>query len=279
MSSNYTKHLFFIFSVYLTSYASFGQCADSDNIYSFVYDDKTYEVIKENKTWEDAAACAVARGGILAEINDQAEQDAIFNELNSNAAITNGDTQAPDGGGGAYVWIGGNDLATEGDWVWDGDNDDSSTQFWMGTETGSPVDGLYNNWGNEPDNFQNQDALGLSLNGWPRGSMGQWNDVDHLNTLFYVVEHATVLSTAKNELNSKIKIFPNPATDEINIISTDLQITEIVLISSSGQRLNSFKYSDGISAKNINISKLSSGLYFLKIRAKNGKFITKSIIK
>jgi hypothetical protein len=37
----------------------------------------------------------------------------------------------------------------------------------MGALSGNPVGGLYNNWGNEPDDFGGgQDALGLSLNGW-----------------------------------------------------------------------------------------------------------------
>ena len=36
----------------------------------------------------------------------------------------------------------------------------------MGALSGNPVGGLYNNWGNEPDDFGGgQDALGLSLNG------------------------------------------------------------------------------------------------------------------
>ena len=180
--------------------------ASSSNIYSFEYDGKTYEVVRENKTWEDAAACAVLRGGILAEINDDAENTALFNELSTNANIVISNTVAPDGGGGSYVWIGGNDLGNEGDWVWNGDNDNDSTQFWQGTALGSVVGGIYNNWGtsnnkiNEPDDSGGQDALGLALTEWPfnfpffrLGNAGQWNDVDHTNTLYYVIEHPTVL--------------------------------------------------------------------------------------
>ncbi len=192
------------------------QCASSSNIYSFVYSGKTYEIVKENKTWIEASACAVSRGGILAEINDVAEQNAIFTELNSNAGITASNTVAPDGGGGAYVWIGGNDLSVEGNWVWDGNNDNNSTQFWMGTSTGNSVGGLYNNWGNEPDDWNGQDALALSLNGWPLGVESEWNDVDHTNTLYYVIEHPTILCNSTSTINeTACDIYTSPSGNYI----------------------------------------------------------------
>lgn len=181
-------------------------CVDDEaNVTLFVYSNKNYEIVQETKTWEEAAACAVARGGQLVEINDQAEQDEIFLQL-GNAAIVNANTIAPDGGGGAYVWIGGNDLETEGNWIWDGDNDNAGDQFWQGDVTGAPVGGLYNNWGDEPDNAGEQDALGLSLDGWPLGVAGEWNDVQATNNLYYVIEYpenepvGEVIITSENNL-------------------------------------------------------------------------------
>ncbi|WP_075343777.1 DUF5018 domain-containing protein [Tenacibaculum agarivorans] len=173
----------------------------STNISTFTHNGKKYEIVKEAKTWEAAAAFAVGRGGYLTEVNDKAEQDAIFQALNK-ASITMTNTVAPDGGGGAYVWIGGNDITTEGSWVWNGNNQGSGTPFWTGNRTGSVVNSAYVNWGrqtnspvdasskfNEPDNFgTGQDGLALSLNGWPLGFAGQWNDVDHTNKLFFVIE-------------------------------------------------------------------------------------------
>lgn len=175
-------------------------CASPDNIYSFTYDGKDYEVVKENKTWEEAAACAAERGGFLAEINDADENAALFNELTNNASIINSNTTAADGGGASYVWIGGNDIATESTWIWDGNNEGTTVQFWQGAANGNPVDGLYNNWGNEPDDFMDgpggteQDGLGLALTEWPLGSgslgsAAQWNDVSHTNKLYYIIEY------------------------------------------------------------------------------------------
>ena len=42
----------------------------------------------------------------------------------------------------------------------------------------------------EPDDFLSaQDALAMSVDGWPLGSAGQWNDLDENNTLYFVVEY------------------------------------------------------------------------------------------
>jgi len=170
-------------------------CVNSDNIYSFTYDGKNYDIIRENKTWLEAADCAVERGGFLAEINDAEENVALFNELTNNASIVNDNTTAADGGGASYVWIGGNDITIEGNWIWDGNNDGTTTQFWQGTASGTVIGGHYNNWGNEPDDFgDGQDGLGLSLTEWPLangslGKAGQWNDVSDTNTLYFVVEY------------------------------------------------------------------------------------------
>ena len=115
------------------------QCvADEANVYTFTYNGDAYEIVKENLSWVDAAACAVERGGFLTEINTQEEQDSIFYHVNQ-AGISANNTVAPDGGGASYLWIGGNDLAAEGVWVWDGNNDATSIQFWQGTSSGSPA--------------------------------------------------------------------------------------------------------------------------------------------
>ena len=54
---------------------SFSQCVLEENVYSFTYLGKNYEVVTELKSWSEAAACAVERGGYLAEIDTQEEQD------------------------------------------------------------------------------------------------------------------------------------------------------------------------------------------------------------
>lgn len=158
------------------------------SIVGFTSNGKNYEIVKENKTWSEAAAFAVNRGGYLAEIDDLAEQNAIFDQI-ENSSIIDGNTVSPDGGGASYIWIGGNDLATEGNWIWDGNSDQTGVQFWMGTQSGTPVGGLYTNWGNEPDDFgSGQDVLGIAITDWPQGVAGQWNDLSTNNSLYFLIE-------------------------------------------------------------------------------------------
>src|SRR4051812_63179 len=93
------------------------QCAEG---HIFNYDDKSYEIVQENKSWSAASACAVSKGGYLAEINNAQEQQAIFDEIVS-LEIDPDDTEAADGFS-SYVWIGGNDIGSEGTWAWNGNN-------------------------------------------------------------------------------------------------------------------------------------------------------------
>ena len=58
----------------------------------------------------------------------------IFNGI-QDAGIIMANTIAIDGGGGAYVWLGGNDFANEGNWTWDGENLGNGIQFWDGNTT------------------------------------------------------------------------------------------------------------------------------------------------
>ncbi len=176
------------------------------SIYPFVYNGKQYEVVRDAKTWPEASLCAAGRGGYLAEINSQAEQDSIYDAIVNGAGISSVYTVVNDGGGVAYVWIGGHDMGTEGRWVWNGNNDSSETNFWNGEganglNNGSLVAGHFENWGRnanaivqEPDNFTNQDGVAIGLAGWPSstplyGNAGEWNDIKMSNSLYYVIEY------------------------------------------------------------------------------------------
>ncbi len=160
----------------------FAQCVNPANIYTFTYNGKNYELVKEKKNWTDAATCAASRGGYLVQIDDSSEQAAMVTALTASGIST---TYNPisDGGGTSYVWIGATDKATEGIWLWDGNNDGTGTNFWSGEgaagqNNGAVLSGRYINWGgkasgtiNEPDNFGGlQDAAALALAAWPAGS-------------------------------------------------------------------------------------------------------------
>lgn len=259
--------------------SSFGQCASPANIYTFVYNGHTYQVVKENKTWTDASTCAVDLGGYLAEINDAAEDSAIFNELDNNAGIITANTQNQFGT--ASVWLGGSDAGNEGDWIWDGDNDGVGPQFWSGGPGGSVVGGLHTNWGTsppEPDNSGGQDHLTIIIR--PAAiNYGKWNDLVSTNTLYYLIEHSTVLSVQDIELKSNIKVYPNPFSDVINIDNNNaLAIARIDIVNLMGQQVKSFRPTEIVNNE-INVSSLANGMYMLNVQLENGKSISYKVVK
>ena len=159
-----------------------------ERFYSFTFDDHFYEVVFENRSWEQAVSFSTGLGGYLAELNSEDEHSKVFSELSFNSGLVFEDTQNEFGNSAA--WLGANDSNTEGMWIWDGDNNGDGIQFWSGGIDGTPVDGLYNNWGAEPDNSGDQDALTIVLETTDRNIAGQWNDLDGGNSsLFFVIEY------------------------------------------------------------------------------------------
>lgn len=246
----------------IVSLTATSQCIiNPNNVVAYSIGTKTYGIVKEAKTWSAARACAVQFSGRLAVVESQLEQDSIFAFLN-RSGIVNANTTAPDGGGAAYVWLGGNDRSVEGTWVWD-NYGVGSGQFWMGARTGSVVGGLYNNWGNEPDNFQNQDALGIALSSWPFGAAGQWNDVDENNNLYFIVEYPGTVGIEEVMMSQIAQLSPNPAEDYIHINCETCDRNESYQI----YDLNGKLIQEGTlnAERRIEIKNITRGSYFVKL--------------
>jgi hypothetical protein len=199
---------FLLFSLFAQS--AYSQCFTPIPANQFTYGGHVYEIVKQKKTWQSAANCAVTRNAKLVEIGSAAENTAVKNALLA-AGFTATETNSVDGGNINYVWIGASDLFTEGSWIWDGDNNSVGTNFWIGEGIGaSPiipgaaVGTNYVNWGRdgftgafyEPDNSSDQDCAAMGLAEWPLGGApvifgvaGEWNDLLFTNTLYYVVEY------------------------------------------------------------------------------------------
>ena len=258
---------------------SFGQCADSTNIYAFEHNGHSYEVVKENSTWTDASVCAVDRNGYLAEINDEAEQDAIFIELTNNAGIVTANTQNQFGT--ASVWLGGSDSVTEGNWIWDGDNDGAGPQFWMGASGGSPVGGLYTNWGTspaEPDNSGGQDHLTIIIK-TTAVNFGLWNDLISTNSIYYLIEHDNILSNLDIELKSNLRIYPNPFTNSVSIENSNTKaMNRVEIIDLLGQKIKTIERYE-MTSNEINVSSINPGMYILNVHFENGRMISQKIVK
>jgi hypothetical protein len=142
---------------------------------SETYNAHTYALTTTSMNWHDAKAAATALGGYLTTINTKAENDWLTSTFFVKY--------------GAVMWIGANDIATEGTWVWDngttsGDNgltddlcgtdsdcEDSNAEWADGTEKwDSGGGGEPNDWGS------NEDCGNI----WR--STGTWNDLPCTNT-------------------------------------------------------------------------------------------------
>lgn len=240
-------------------------------VHGFEFNGANYQIVLENKNWQDAAACAVSHGGKLLEINSQQEQDAVFQAIN-NVFFDHSNTVATDGGGASYLWLGGHDSASEGNWVWNGDNDSQSSPFWIGTSSGSAVNGNYENWGNEPDNWNNQDGLALAITDWMFGQAGQWNDVFITNELYYIIEYPSVSLGTIDHNSSTFTVSPNPASGQVMISLTENE-GEIILTDLSGKVVLTKACDPGITV--LDVSALSSGTYLVQA----GKEVKKLLVE
>ncbi len=274
----------------------YSQCYNNTNIYSFVYSGKTYQIVKETKTWAEASACAVENGGYLVEIGSLAEQIAIYNGIVASG-IPNDYKPVSDGGGTSYIWIGATDKNIEGTWLWNGDNNNFGIHFWTGqgvagANNGSPVDGLYNNWGGassgivkEPDDYaSNQDAAAIGLTGWPFGTTnygiaGEWNNINIDNSIYYIIKydhiHGGINEIGANE--DLCTISPNPCKDKLSL-KNKIDFENLKIYDCNGIMVykNDFKLSIN---PIIDVSYLKQGIYILLIEYKEQNYQTIKFVK
>jgi hypothetical protein len=91
------------------------------------YDGNGYMFCDAIVAWDTAQAACVAQGMHLVKVDSAAENTFI------------GATAF--GVGTDFVWLGGDDLTTEGSWHWP-----DGTLFWTGADTGSAPPGIFTNW-------------------------------------------------------------------------------------------------------------------------------------
>jgi len=173
--------------------------------FRFTYNNHTYDVVTTSLTWNVASIEAGLKSvnnknGYLVHINDALENQKISAELDINLPQQSLEqTNTFDAGlpNIPALWIGANDIDSEGIWRWVGDN----TQFWEGDTNGRNVNSEYNNWGNVDggapfnytgDDSDGQDAATLRLTDWIFGKKSQWDDVSIDNSLFYIIEYDSV---------------------------------------------------------------------------------------
>jgi len=72
--------------------------------------------------------------------------------------------------------------------------------------------------------------------------------------------------------NKEIYISPNPTSDIVNL-QTDLDISKVYILDLQGKQLQK------TTSKEVDLSKLSSGIYLIKVKLKNNEIWTSKVIK
>jgi hypothetical protein len=81
-----------------------------------------------------------------------------------------------------------------------------------------------------------------------------------------------------NEISQKLEIFPNPASEHLNLVNSDLhdQNGEIYFYNILGEEVKKFQLKN---KEKINIESLNKGIYFVKFISSDNKIYSGKIIK
>ena len=88
------------------------------------------------------------------------------------------------------------------------------------------------------------------------------------------IKTINVLSTSYDSQSFKLKIYPNPFTEDINIYQEN-SFREYNIYNSQNKLILNKKIDENLN--NINLSELSSGIYYIKLLGSNKEFISKLI--
>ena len=90
------------------------------------------------------------------------------------------------------------------------------------------------------------------------------------------INHGQALKSFTRTSSDNIKLYPNPANSQLNIEILDGTYDEIVVFSSTGQIVHEAE--TGVDKLTVDVSRLASGMYFIRF-VSNGKAVTKRFIK
>lgn len=101
---------------------------------------------------------------------------------------------------------------------------------------------------------------------------------DTIPVFWQAFADSTIFMVGTEEIisNNDIEIFPNPTTNftAIQLLNQDLKIENIQILNIHGE-----SQTIKVTGNNIDLTKLSSGIYFIQLTISNGQTLTKKIIK
>ncbi|RZJ71330.1 MAG: T9SS type A sorting domain-containing protein [Flavobacterium sp.] len=98
----------------------------------------------------------------------------------------------------------------------------------------------------------------------------------------FLVDDVSISTTSvagvNDQLASQFAVFPNPATNVINVSNNNnILVDGIQIVDLNGRTVKSVKF-DGVASAEVNISDLSSGMYMMTVSSDKGT-MTKKIVK
>ena len=88
---------------------------------------------------------------------------------------------------------------------------------------------------------------------------------------FFNVTEPYTIGIAETQCSASLRVYPNPAGNQLTIDNGELIIENVEIFSVVGQRVGA--YPCGRPEMTIDISHLAAGMYFLKIGNKFAKFV------
>ena len=146
-------------------------------------------------------------------------------------------------------------------------NTDAHIIFRQGTNTGYTTDDwvIGDTSGDYPDWEMDTETLPVAFVDWTG-----------LNTVYGALNPTASTLSVEKVLASKFKIYPNPASDYIQIESNNVQITSVEMYSILGKKVVSQKK---LTNNRLDVSNLTSGVYFMKVNAAGGSAIKKLVVE
>ncbi|MEE2931739.1 MAG: T9SS type A sorting domain-containing protein [Bacteroidota bacterium] len=99
----------------------------------------------------------------------------------------------------------------------------------------------------------------------------------YLNPRMYIALNLGGGTNINEVIESSTEIFPNPATDKLNIVSYGVTMKQIDIYSLDGRLI--FSKNSNLNEEKLNISSLPSGIYILNIESENYQVKRKFIVK
>ena len=99
-----------------------------------------------------------------------------------------------------------------------------------------------------------------------------------INGCVFVCDLSLTQISNENYLSNNIQIYPNPTTDELKIENGKLKIENVAVYNVIGEPVLSFSCRRrSLEDEAINVSSLTPGIYFIRIKTENGIVISKFV--